>query len=167
MSMYSYQRDAVRDLAINALTEYPLSEQNVIYSHQSSPVPNSTYLTINILSTEQEGRTQQSGLLDEEGNIHYLTPYRMRVSFQTTGNNAGNVSHSLYQRLGNSASNRELGSLSKISVLQKTSLRRNPFKIDTKWIEVFEFSVDFYFISHFSESVQAVVTAVVSRVIVI
>ncbi len=161
MSMYSLQRQLIRNVVKNALTEYPLQDGKIIYSHLNGTVPTGTYITINILFTDQEGRTQQSGLLDEAGLVHYLTPYRMRVNFQTTGNQAGDISHSLYQRLGNSGLNREFSSLSNISVLQKSSITRNPFKIDTTWIEYFSFSADFYFISHFSESVQAVESVVV------
>lgn len=168
MSIYSLQKQSIRNIVKNALTEYPLTDGKIIYSHQNGTVPQGTYITINITFTDQEGRTEQSGVLDEAGLIHYLTPYRMRVNFQTTGSQAGDIAHSLYQRIGNSQLNRDYSNYSdpvlNLSVLQKSSITRNPFKIDTTWIEYFSFSVDFYFISHFSESVQAVESVVVEDV---
>ena len=161
MSVYSYQKTALRNIVMNALTEYPLADSKVIYSHPDAPIPTGTYLTLNIIATEQVSRSEQTGRLDEAGEIHFNTPYKMRVIVSCSGPQCGDVSHSLYQRLGNSNINRDFSSISNISLLNKSPITRNHYKTATAWIEYFNFTAEFYFISHFSESVQAVESIVV------
>jgi hypothetical protein len=159
MSLYSDTRATVRDIVLNALSEYPSTP--VIYSHQDAPVPNATYITVNILSLTQEGMTAQSSRLNDDEQLDYLTPYSMIVSFSATGSQSGDIITSLYQRLKNSVSNREFSLASNISVLNKSSITRTPYKAPTKWIEFTGFTARFFFISHFSETIYPVQSVVV------
>jgi hypothetical protein len=159
MSFYSDLRKIVKDCIIQGLSEFPTTP--VIYSHQDAPIPDSTFITVNILSVTQEGMSQQSGRLSEVGEIDVLTPYSMLVNFSATGSQAGDVITSVYQRLKNSPSNVEALAVSNVSVIDKSSITRNAYKANTKWVEFLGFTARFYFISHFSETVYPVETVVV------
>lgn len=159
MSFYSELRTIVKDCVIQGLSEFPSTP--VIYSHQDGVIPNSTYITVNILSVTQEGMSEQSGRLNEAGEIDILTPYSMLVNFSATGAQAGDVITSVYKRLKNSPSNRESLAVSNVSVLDKSSITRNAYRANTKWVEFLGFTARFYFISHFSETVYPVETVVV------
>jgi hypothetical protein len=162
MSLYKSIQDSLEGIVKNGLVDYPTAP--VIYSHSDGTKPNNTFITIDILYIDQAGMTEQSGRLSEVGDIEYFTPYTMLVNFAIAGKNAGNVGMSLYQRLKNSALNRKLCQLSNLSILDKSSFTKNNYPDGNKWIEYFNFTARFYFISHFTETVNAVESIVVEDV---
>jgi hypothetical protein len=147
---------------MNALAEYPATP--TIYSHSDATKPNNTFVTLNILFMDQTGQVEQSGLLTEAGEIEYQAPYTMLVNVATSGKQAGNVGFSMYQRLKNSALNREQCQLHGLSILDKTAFTKNNYRDGNTWVEYFSFNLRFFFISHFTETVNAVESIVVEDV---
>lgn len=149
MSTYSLIKDALNDLVIGALYEYP--SISPAFSHQKSTVDSLLY--INILETEQVGKTQKTTLLDTDSNLYYTTSFDMLVSFSCQGNQAGDIIYSLYERLGNTDRSLEANKLANLSLLTKNNIRRVPYKTDTKWIEYFNFTARLRFTSGIAENI--------------
>lgn len=68
------------------------------------------------------------------------------VQFSFFGSLAAAAAHSFTQRINNNPLVFEELSRRKLGILRKTTLRRNPQKRDTKWVEAFNMDVTFSYI---------------------
>lgn len=157
--MYNTLYESIYSIIKDALVEYPLTK--VIESESSGTKPPATYVSIDINSIEQSGLAQQATLLNTANEMEYLVKYNMIATFSIIGKEAGNIGFSLHKRLKNSSLNREEASLRNLSILGKSPLRKSSYRDGDKWVQYFNFTVDFSFISYFTDEIQYVQQVVV------
>lgn len=154
MSIYSTLKPAVRNVALVANSEYPLIP--VIYSHSNGTEPVETYVSINILDIQQIGHHSTPALTRANEILDVRVAYEVMVQFSFFGSLAGDAAHSFTQRINNNPQVFEELSKQKLGVMRKTTLRRNPQKRDTKWVEAFNMDVTFSYILNTPQLVDTV-----------
>lgn len=144
MSVYSDVRAGIRRGALAALSEYP--DHEVIFSHTNSTEPSQSYVVINILSVEQQGRQSNStmtSLVDNQEVQTITASYEVYVQFSFIGSLSGEMSSSFNQRLGSNPIVEQEFRRNKLGFLRKSQVRRAPQKRETKWVEYH--NLDAYF----------------------
>lgn len=154
MSIYSDLRDAIRDVALVANTDYPTMP--VVYSHQNGSEPAETYMTINILNIDQIGHHSTPALTRANEILDVRVAYEVMVQFSFFGSSAGDAAHGFTQRINNNPLVFEELSKNKLGIMRKTNLRRNPQKRDTKWVESFNMDITFSYIINTPQRVDVV-----------
>lgn len=154
MSLATIVKNQVESIVLNSLSEYPTTP--VIFSHQSSTEPIKTYCSVNILSFDQIGRTESTTKLDSSSKMQFTAPYEVMIQLSFLGDTASEVAFSSYLRLANAVLNRELSQTYKLSVADKSQLRRIPQLRNTKWVDVLSFDVTFFFIGSFKQTVGVI-----------
>lgn len=154
MSIYSDLRTAIRSVALVANSEYPTMQIN--FSHQSGTEPVASYASINILDVQQIGHHSTPALTRENKILDIRVVYEVMVQFSFFGSSAGDAAHSFTQRINNNPLVFEELSKQKLGVMRKTTLRRNPQKRDTKWVEAFNMDITFSYIVNTPQEVDVV-----------
>lgn len=154
MSIYSTLRPAIRNVALVANSEYPLMQIN--YSHSNGTEPVDSYVSINILDIQQIGHHSTPALTRANEVLDIRAVYEVMVQFSFFGSLAGDAAHSFTQRINNNPLVFEELSKQKLGILRKTTLRRNPQKRDTKWVEAFNMDITFSYIVNTPQLVDVV-----------
>lgn len=154
MSIYSTLRAAIRSVALVANSEYPTMQIN--YSHSNGTEPVDSYASINILDVQQIGHHSTPALTRENEILDIRVVYEVMVQFSFFGSLAGDAAHSFTQRINNNPLVFEELSKQKLGVMRKTTLRRNPQKRDTKWVEAFNMDITFSYIVNTPQLVDVV-----------
>lgn len=154
MTVYTQLEDAIRNVAEKANADYPLVP--IIFSHSNGTEPVDTYLSINIIDMQQIGHNSTPALTRENSILDIRVVYEVMVQFSFFGAEAGNVAHSFTQRINNNPIVFEELSKNKLGVMRKTTLRRNPQKRDTQWVEAFNMDVTFSYILNTPQVVETV-----------
>ena len=146
MNIYSEVRSAARNVAVVALNEFvnPL----VIFSHENGNEPVGSYVTVNVLSVEQQGKHTSSGLTDtinlaSEYELTITTANECLIQFSFVGSQSGEMAYSFYQRINNNPLVFEELARNNLGVMRKSQVRRAPQKRDTKWVEYHNLDVTF------------------------
>lgn len=143
MDIYKALEDGVREVALVANRNSPGVE--VIFSHSNGPEPSRSYIVINVLSVEQEGRSSTSSLLNRGNKLDMRVMYTTLVQFSFYGSESGKLAHNFIHMI-NSPLVSEVMSSKNLSMLSKTRLRRNPQKRETQWVDAFSFDARFNYI---------------------
>lgn len=142
--IYTSLQDALRAVAVVALSEYPTAL--VIFSHEDGAEPPGSYVTISILNVEQQGKHVSSGLADlnaTQYEITITTANEVMCQFSFVGSDSGNQAYSFYQRINNNPLVFDELGRNKLGVMRKSQVRRAPQKRDTKWVEYHNLDVTF------------------------
>lgn len=146
-AIYSTLKTALRNTALVALNEYPTV--TAIFSHQNGLEPAGSYVTISILSVEQQGHHSTSSLTNTVEELTVSVAYEVMVQFSFVGSASGDMAYSFNQRINNNPLVFQELAKNKLGVLRKSTVRRAPQKRDTQWVEYHNMDVTFsYFISN-------------------
>lgn len=146
-AIYSTLKTALRSTTLVALNEYPAV--TAIFSHQNGNEPAGSYVTISILSIEQQGHHATSTLTNTAEELTITVAYEVTVQFSFVGSVSGDMAYSFNQRINNNPLVFQELSKNKLGVLRKSQVRRAPQKRDTQWVEYHNMDVTFsYFINN-------------------
>lgn len=142
--IYTSLQDALRAVAVVALSEYPTT--SIIFSHENGSEPVGSYVAISILNVEQKGQHVSSGLVEAN-----LTQYEQTITtanevlgqFSFVGSQSGEMAYSFYQRINNNPLVFDELARNKLGVMRKSQVRRAPQKRDTTWVEYHNLDVTF------------------------
>lgn len=164
--IYTSLQDALYAITTKALIDYPNS--SVIFSHEDGSEPTGSYVSIGILSVEQQGRHTSSGLtdvenLDTEYELTTTTANEVYCQFSFVGSDSGDMASSFNQRINNSPLVLEEASRNKLGVMRKSQVRRSPQKRETKWVEYHNLDVTFSYHVVTTEVVDIIEAVVVQQ----
>lgn len=160
MSVYSGVRAAVRLGAIAALSEYPTTP--VIFSHNNGTEPAESYVVVNILSIEQQGRHITSTLTNTDEQLSIQAQYEILVQFSFIGSLSGDMAQSFTQRINNNPVALEELKKQRLGLMRKSQIRRAPQKRDTKWVEYHNMDVTFNYTVNTNQLVDVVEGVVIA-----
>lgn len=152
--IYTMLEDAIRNVALVANSEYPLIPIN--FSHNNGTEPVDSYVSINILDLQQIGHHSTPALTRANEILDVRVVYEALVQFSFFGTQAGNAAHAFTQRINNNPLVFEELSKQKLGVMRKSTLRRNPQRRDTTWVEAFNIDVTFSYILNTPQQVDVV-----------
>lgn len=158
MNIYTELEDRLWQICSVAKTRFP--DTPVIFSHSMGEEPAESYILISTLSVEQEGGGVSPTLLNRGGKLDVRAVYTALVQISFYGSKAGNIAHDFIHMI-NSPMVKEAMSSRNVAILSKTSLRRNPQRRETKWVESFNFDVRFNYIINTPLDIDYVETAVI------
>lgn len=142
MGIYSSLQDALYNLTIVALDEFPTSP--VIFSHQSGTEPPESYVAISILDTPQIGHGSVSTRTqDTTETLLVQAWYEVLVQFSFVGSLSGDMAYSFNQRINNNPLVLDEIRRNNLGLMRKSSVRRSPQKRETKWVEYHNIDVTF------------------------
>lgn len=141
MSVYGDVRQAIRKVALSALSEF--TNPQVIFSHGNGAEPSESYVVVNILNTPQSGHHITSTLTNENDELTVQVQYEVLVQFSFVGSLSGDMSHSFTQRINNNPKSLEELKRNKLGIMRKSPIRRAPQKRDTRWVEYHNLDVTF------------------------
>lgn len=160
MSIYSEVRSALRKGTARVLSEYfpttDLQDQGIIFSHISGSEPVIPYVVIQIISTNQIGKTSYSTLTDEDENLTIITQYEITAQFSFCGSKAGDMAYDFNSAINNNVVMWEAFQKNSLAPLRKSTLRRLPIRRDTKWIEYQNLDVTFSYAVKTTQKVDVV-----------
>lgn len=160
MSIYSEVRSALRKGTITVLSEYfpttELQDKGIIFSHGTGLEPTIPYVVIQILSTDQVGRTSYSTLTDEDENLTIITQYEITAQFSFCGTKAGDMAYDFNSAINNNVVMWEAFQKNNLAPLRKSTLRRLPLRRDTQWIEYENLDVTFSYAVKTTQKVDVV-----------
>lgn len=159
-SIYRKLEDGLRDVSLVANKNFPSTP--LIFSHQNGSEPSQTFISINILRVEQQGRSSIAGRMNSNGTLDVRVVYEALVQFSFLGNDAGEIAHDFIHYC-NSPETLIAMSGHNMALLRKTSLRRNPQRRDTQWVESFNFDATFSYIVNTPEIITPVEHIVVDE----
>ena len=110
----------MRNVAPVANKSYPTMP--VIHSHQNGAEPAESYISINILSIEQEGGHSTSTLTRVDETLDIRVAYEVLVQFSFFGSLSGNASHDFTQRIKNNPLVFEELAKNKLGIMRKSTL---------------------------------------------
>lgn len=154
MSVYSGVRAAVRLGAIAALSEYPTTP--VIFSHSGGTEPAESYVVVNILNIEQQGRHITSTLTNTDEQLSTQAQYEILVQFSFIGSLSGDMAQSFTQRINNNPVALEELKKQRLGLMRKSQIRRAPQKRDTQWVEYHNMDVTFNYTVNTNQLVDVV-----------
>ena len=152
-SIYEKLENAVRDVSLLANKNHP--DTPVIFSHQNGSEPPQTFISVNLLRVEQQGKSSIAGRLNRDDTLDVRVVYDALVQISFLGDEAGKIAHDFLHYF-NSPETLEAMSKHKVALLRKTSLRRNPQRRDTRWVESFNFDATFNYIVNTPELITPV-----------
>jgi hypothetical protein len=144
VAVYSDVRKSIRNVALNALSEF--TNPVVIFSHENGPEPSVSYVVINILSVIPVGHHITSTLANENEEIIFSVPYEIQVQFSFIGSQSGDMAQSFTQNINNNPITIEETQVQKLGLVRKSAIRRAPQKRDTKWVEYHNMDVTFNYV---------------------
>lgn len=152
----TYLRSALRESAYEILKDYfedyEKEKAPIIFSHNNGSEPSTSYVVINILNSNQVGRSDLSTLTDPQENIVIQSYYEVLVQFSFLGSESADMALSLHNRLSGNPVTLEALAKQNLGYMRKTQVRRLPEKRETSWIEKSNFDVTFtYFINTIQE----------------
>lgn len=163
--IHTQLEDAIRNSAYVALSEYfadvPREEALIIFSHLNGTEPSSPYVIINVVDLAQVGRHKTSTLTNELEELSILNTYEARVQFSFGGSYSQNMVLSFVQRIGSNPKVLEELRRNKLGFMRKSSVRRNPQKRETAWVEFQNVDVTFSFAVNTQEVVDVVEAVVI------
>lgn len=157
MAIFTDLKQAIRKGAIAALSEYPTTP--VIFSHSNGAEPAESYVVINILNIEQQGRHSTSSQTRANFELNIRVVYEVMAQFSFVGSLSGDMSQSFVQRMNNPATLQTL-TKNNLGFIRKSQIRRAPQKRDTKWVEYHNVDATFNYIvntTDISEWVESVI----------
>lgn len=177
--LYSDVRKAIRTTALASLSEF--TNPQVIFSHTSGTEPAESYVVVNILSIEQQGKHMSSTLAELSGTYGYdlgwgqeysesdatyklsiQVAYEVLVQLSFIGSLSGDMAHSFTQRINNNPVALEELKKNKLGVMRKSQIRRAPQKRDTKWVEYHNMDVTFNYIAQTQQTIDIVEGVVIA-----
>lgn len=141
MSIYRDVEDGIFKGVKAALSEYPTVP--VAFAHMNMTEPAESYVTINVLQIDEQGRQSSSTKTDEQERLTISASYEVFVQFTFIGSKAGEMSQSFSQRLGSNPVAHQEFRRNKLGFMRKSQIRRVPQKRDTKWVDYC--NIDAYF----------------------
>lgn len=163
MSIYSQLETSLYDSCVAGLSNY-YPNTPIIFSHGSGPEPNVPYITLQILSVEQMGRTQTATRADpvyneDEEITHYVLNsqghYEVTVQFSGVGSNAGGLTFDFHHLL-NTTLVWEKFQINSLYPIRKTDVRRAPMLRETQWVERYNFDVVFTYSVSTNQTVDVI-----------
>lgn len=162
MSLFSDVKTAVRNVTLTALSEF--TNPMVIHSYGGGTEPAGSYVTINVLSIEQQGHHSTSSRLDTSFRQSTQVAYEALVQVTFVGSMAGDMVQSFTQRINNNYKVFESLTRNKLGVMRKSQVRNTPQKRDTKWVDYYNMDVTFSYIGLTQDVVDIIEAAVVEDV---
>lgn len=160
MPIYTDVRKAIRLGAIAALSEYPSTP--VIFSHSNGTEPAESYVVVNILNIEQQGRHITSTLTNTDEQLSIQAQYEILVQFSFIGSLSGDMAQSFTQRINNNPVALEELKKQRLGLMRKSQIRRAPQKRDTKWVEYHNMDVTFNYTVNTNQLVDVVEGVVIA-----
>lgn len=154
MSIYSDVEDGIYNGVKVALSEYPTVP--VAFSHTSMTEPAESYVTINVLRIDEQGRQSSSTKTNEDSELLITSSYEVFVQFTFIGSKSTEMIQSFTQRLGSNPVAHQEFRRNKLGFMRKSQIRRVPQKRDTKWIDYC--TIDAYF--SYSVATQQIVDTI-------
>ena len=142
--IYTSLQDALYAVTTVALSEYPTTA--VIFSHEDGSEPAGPYVTISILSVEQQGQYTGSALANlvaAQYEVNVTTANEVLCQFSFVGSDSGDQAYSFQQRINNNPLVFDELARNKLGVMRKSQVRRAPQKRDTQWVEYHNLDVTF------------------------
>lgn len=161
MPIYSDVRQAIRKVAITALSEYPTTP--VIFANSNGTEPAESYIVVNILNIEQQGHRVTSSKLDSTERQSIQVAYEVNVQFSFVGSLSGDMVQSFTQRINNNYKVFEDLKRNKLGVMRKSAIRRAPQKRETKWVECYNQDVVFSYIVMTQDVIDLIEAVVVEN----
>jgi len=144
MSVYSNVRAGIRLGALKALSEF--TNPQVIFSHLNGTEPAESYVALNILSIDQQGRSETSTFADQDRVLSVTSGYEVLVQFSFIGSQSGDMSQSFTQRINSNPLVIEELMRNSLGFMRKSQIRRAPQKRETGWVEYHNLDVTFSYI---------------------
>jgi len=160
MPVYSDVRQAIRKVALAALSEYPATP--VIFSHTNGTEPAESYVVINILNVVQQGHHSTSTLVNDNGTLTFQVAYEVMAQLSFIGSLSGDMSQSFNNNINNNPLTRLELSRNKLGFMRKSQIRRAPQKRDTKWVEYHNIDVTFSYVVITDQLIDAVEGVVIA-----
>ena len=161
MSLFSDVKDAVYNVTLAALSEF--TNPVVIHSYGNGLEPAESFVTINVLSIEQQGHHSTSSRLDTSFKQSTQVAYEAMVQVTFVGSKAGDMAQSFTQRINNNYKVLESLTRNKLGVMRKSQVRNTPQKRDTKWVDYHNIDVTFSYIGLTQDTVDVVEATVVQN----
>lgn len=160
MAIQTDVRKAIRLGAIAALSEYPTTP--VIFSNSNGTEPAESYVVVNILNIEQQGRHITSTLTNTDEQLSIQAQYEILVQFSFIGSLSGDMAQSFTQRINNNPVALEELKKQRLGLMRKSQIRRAPQKRDTKWVEYHNMDVTFNYTVNTNQLVDVVEGVVIA-----
>lgn len=150
MSIYSQLRNSLYDSLDLIVSEY-YPNTPIIFSHQDGDEPAVTYIDLQELFVEQQGRVQTSTRTSQvvdpvtgeiKNMLNTQAHYEVEYQLGFTGSKAGDIAYDLHHLI-NTTPVWEKFQLHSLYPIRKTEVRRSPLLRETQWIERFLFDVTF------------------------
>lgn len=161
MAVYSDVRKAIRLGAIAALSEFPTVP--VIFSNSGGSEPAESYVVINTLSIEQQGRHSTSTLANANDTLTFQVAYEVMTQLSFIGSLSGDMSQSFTQNINNNPLTRLELQRNKLGLMRKSQIRRAPQKRDTKWVEYHNMDITFNYVVITNQLVDVVEGVVIEE----
>lgn len=144
---------ATRLGTLEALSQSGYPSSPVIFSHQNAPEPSSPYCVINPLIVNQIGRSEISTLTGESvlvgevetRQLYYKTTYEAQIQFTFAGSNAEDLAFYFHNSVCNNRTISFVYRKNNLSPMRKSTLRRNPQRRDTQWVDFWNVDVTFLY----------------------
>jgi hypothetical protein len=160
MPIYTDVRQAIRKVALSALSEYPTTP--VIFSHSNGTEPAESYVVINVLNVVQQGHHSTSTLVNDNGTLTFQVAYEIMAQVSFVGSSSGDMAQSFNNNINNNPLTRLELSRNKLGFMRKSQIRRAPQKRDTKWVEYHNLDVTFSYVVITDQLIDAVEGVVIA-----
>lgn len=154
MTIYSNLETAVRNVCLVANNNYPNMLLN--FSHQGGSEPVTSYASINILDMQQMGHHSTPALTNQLEQLDIRVAYEVMVQISFFGTDAGDASHLFTNAVNNNPLVLEAMQQNNLGLMRKSTLRRNPQKRDSQWVDSFNIDLTFNYIINTSQIVGIV-----------
>lgn len=158
--IYTDVRAAIRRSALAALSEF--TNPIIIFSHEGGTEPAESYVVVNILNIEQQGRHITSTLTNTDEQLSIQAQYEILVQFSFIGSLSGDMAQSFTQRINNNPVALEELKKQRLGLMRKSQIRRAPQKRDTKWVEYHNMDATFNYTVNTNQLVDVVEGVVIA-----
>tara|TARA_Y100000114_G_C11764120_1_gene332388 strand:- start:64138 stop:64671 length:534 start_codon:yes stop_codon:yes gene_type:complete len=159
MTIYSNLETAVRNVCLVANNNYPNMLMN--FSHQGGSEPVTSYASINILDMQQMGHHSTPALTNQLKQLDIRVAYEVMVQISFFGTDAGDASHLFTNAVNNNPLVLEAMQQNNLGLMRKSTLRRNPQKRDSQWVDSFNIDLTFSYIINTAQLVDVVEAVII------
>ena len=113
--------------------------------------PESTYLSFDIPSLKEIGRSETTSYLLEDRKTYTKKSYQAFLQISSIGKGSGGLMSTISSRVPESDKLRAIFRKWGFSILNKTELRRNPQKRESEWVDTYNIGLNITFSYYFRE----------------
>lgn len=113
--------------------------------------PESTYVLFDIPDLQQVGRGEKSSYLMGDRKSYVKKGYKAFTQITAVGDDSRGIISSIHSRIPESSKMREIFHKWGFSILNKTSVRRNPQKREGEWVDTYNLGINLTFSYYFKE----------------